>query len=113
FASLGEFAIYDELGNFLPTYTGLAGDPIQNGDASGFAATMTENTATITLDVFEDGETEGVQRYTYELLDGEIYGVSARASEATIRIDDSDSSGGQFLSTGANLLNFDASQLSA
>lgn len=101
FAALGEFAIFDEDGNFLPEYTGIAGDPAQNADASGFTAVLTENTATITLDVFDDGEVEGVEEITFSLLDGEIYGIDPDASEVTLTIDDTADNGGsgEFLGT--------------
>jgi Ca2+-binding RTX toxin-like protein len=90
FASLGEFAIFDEEGNFLPVYEGFAAQPEPNGEANGFIATMTENTATITLDVFDDGANEGVEKLTFSLLDGESYGVAPDASEVTLTIDDGD-----------------------
>lgn len=91
FGSLGEFVIFDAQGNFLPIYSGFAADPVvANDEASGFIATMTENTATITLDVFDDGPNEGVETFTYSLLDGEIYGVDPDASAVTITIDDGD-----------------------
>ncbi|GFE67446.1 pre-peptidase C-terminal domain-containing protein [Chroococcus sp. FPU101] len=89
FASLGEFVVFED-GEFLPIYEGFAAQPEPNADASGFIAVMTENTATITLDVFDDGPNEGVETFTYSLLDGEIYGVDPEASAVTITIDDGD-----------------------
>ncbi|ACB54023.1 hypothetical protein cce_4675 [Crocosphaera subtropica ATCC 51142] len=86
--AIGEFNIFDENGNFLPTYEGLAGNPEVNGDASGFTAIMTENTATITLSVFDDGPNEGAEELTFRLLDGENYGVATGAGEFTLTLDD-------------------------
>jgi hypothetical protein len=99
FGSLGEFAIYDEEGNFLPIYEGFAAEPVRNGEASGFIATITENTATITLNVLDDGEIEGPETFTYSLLDGEIYGVAENAGEVTITINDAPTTGGTFYGT--------------
>ncbi|MEM8828063.1 MAG: DUF4347 domain-containing protein [Cyanobacteria bacterium P01_G01_bin.19] len=88
FGTIGEFNIFDEDGNFLPTFTGLAELPEVNGDASGFTAVLTENTATITLSVFEDGPNEGAEDITFSILDGERYGLIDGSEEVTLTIND-------------------------
>ncbi|PSF37400.1 calcium-binding protein [Aphanothece hegewaldii CCALA 016] len=90
FASLGEFAIFDMDGNPLFDSTGIAGLPAPNEDASGFSVMLTENTATLTIDVFDDGANEGIEMIDFFLRDGENYNLALGASEVTITIDDGD-----------------------
>ncbi|MBD2252792.1 Ig-like domain-containing protein, partial [Nostoc parmelioides] len=49
---------------------------------------ITEQTATITVPVFNNGEVDGPRTYTYTLRDGEQYQVNPEANQVTITIDD-------------------------
>ncbi|BAB74354.1 Ig-like domain-containing protein [Anabaena sp. FACHB-709] len=49
---------------------------------------ITEQTATITVPVFNNGEVDGPRNYTYTLRDGEQYQVNPEANQVTITIDD-------------------------
>ncbi|MEA5621261.1 Ig-like domain-containing protein, partial [Cronbergia sp. UHCC 0137] len=49
---------------------------------------ITEQTATITVPVFNNGEVDGPRTYTYTLRDGEQYQVNPQANQVTITIDD-------------------------
>lgn len=88
FASLGEFAIFDPEGNSLVQFEGLAGAPLANEDASGFSAVLTGNTATLTLDVFDDGPGEGIETIDFAVLDGENYEVDPTSSAVTLTLND-------------------------
>ncbi|MGD1900095.1 MAG: DVUA0089 family protein [Phormidesmis sp.] len=87
--ALGEFNIFDEEGNPAVAFEGIAGFP-EVGDATGssFLVTLTEPTASLTLSVFEDGPTEGLETFDFELIDGEIYEVNPEASSVTLNISD-------------------------
>ena len=74
--ALGDFISTDEDGNPAITTTGLAGAPQANGEASGFSAVMVDNTATITLDIVDEGEVEETETFNVTLQDGENYDVS-------------------------------------
>ena len=54
---------------------------------------MTESTASISLNVFDDGPGEGPESFTYTLLDGETYDVDADNSSFTITVDDTPTDG--------------------
>jgi hypothetical protein len=86
--ALSEFVIFDENGDFAITTTGIAGDPAPDEDAGGFFVTLTEDDATITLSVFDDGPNEPSEDFTFELRNGEEYEVDPAASDVTITIDD-------------------------
>lgn len=86
-AAVGDFITTDEAGIPLATITGFEGDLGPNADASGFIGTMVENTATITLDVFDDGPTEGTETFEFSILDGENYDISTDDS-VSLTIDD-------------------------
>ena len=87
--SIGEFAIFDESGNFLLETAGIAGFPeAADGQGSSFFVTLTEPEASLTLSVFEDGPTEGAESFTFELVDGEIYEVSPDLASASFTIND-------------------------
>ncbi|MDB9374549.1 DVUA0089 family protein, partial [Nodularia sphaerocarpa] len=49
---------------------------------------ITEQTATITVPVFDNGEIDGPRTFTYTLLNGEQYQVNPEANQVTITIDD-------------------------
>lgn len=88
---IGDFALFDEEGNPLFEATGIEGVPTNNTfDASGFSVVLSENTATLSVDIFQDGPNEGLEEATFTLLNGEEYEVDPEASEATITIDDGD-----------------------
>jgi hypothetical protein len=76
--------------NFVATGPVVSGGRIvgTNEIASALLFRITEPTATITVPVFQDDETEGTETFTYRLLDGELYQVDANASSATITIED-------------------------
>ncbi|MEL7355538.1 MAG: DVUA0089 family protein [Cyanobacteria bacterium J06560_6] len=79
------------LGEFNPdgvVFTGLAAPPGPDTDAGGFVAVISESTATITLPVFKDGLGEGVENYTFSIVDGEAYDPDPAASEATLTIEE-------------------------
>ena len=86
---LGEFAIFDENGNFNIESQGIAGDPVPyDGQGSSFLVTLTEPDASLTLNVFEDGPGEGTESLTFNLVDGEAYEVNADASSVSLNISD-------------------------
>ena len=88
-ASLSEFNIFGDDGiDPVTDIVGLAGFPEPDNDAGGFFAILTENQASITLSVFDDGPTEGPETLTFELLNGEQYEVGAEASAVTLTIND-------------------------
>lgn len=79
------------LGEFNPdsvTFTGLAAPPGPDTDAGGFVAIINESTATITLPVFKDGLGEGVENYTFSIVDGESYDPDPAASEVMLTIEE-------------------------
>ena len=87
--SLSEYNIFGDNGIDPATdLVGLAGFPEADNDAGGFFATITENQASITLSVFEDGPTEGTETFTFELANGEEYEVDANAASASLTIND-------------------------
>ena len=59
-----------------------------NEIASSLLFRITEPTATLSVEVFQDDDAEGLETFTYTLLDGEGYQVDPTANEATITIDD-------------------------
>lgn len=92
---LGDFALFDAQGNPLFKSTGITGLPVNNTfDASGFAVVLSENTATLTVEIFDDGPTEGLETTTFTLLNGENYEVDPEVNATTITINDGDD--GQF-----------------
>ena len=86
--AIGDFITIGEDGNPTVTFTGLAGFPAPNEDASGFTVVMTDNTATVSFDVFDDGPGEGPESFEFSVLDGENYDVNADASTVNITIND-------------------------
>ncbi|MEM7061647.1 MAG: calcium-binding protein [Cyanobacteria bacterium P01_B01_bin.77] len=84
--SLGQFDLAN-LGNI--TTTGIEGLP-QVGDAGGgsFFITITDSTATITLDVFDDIIAEDPLDITFTLANGEEYEVDPNAASTTLTISD-------------------------
>jgi len=84
--SLGQFDLAD-LGNI--TTTGLAGLPtVGDGGGGSFFVTMTEPTATITLDVFDDIVAEDPLPITFTVANGEEYEVDATNSDIVLNISD-------------------------
>ncbi|MEM6717157.1 MAG: hypothetical protein AAF622_18995, partial [Cyanobacteria bacterium P01_C01_bin.147] len=69
---------------------GIAEFPVPAEGDSGFFVTLTQANASITLPVFDDGadEDEASEVFTFELIDGEAYEVSADASSVTLSITD-------------------------
>ncbi|EHJ15014.1 PPC domain-containing protein [Crocosphaera watsonii] len=68
--ALGDFITVDQNGNPTIVTEGLSSvEPT----FSGFIATMVENTATISFNIFDDGANEGPETFVYTLLDGETY----------------------------------------
>ncbi len=80
--ALGEFAVSE-----LET-TGIDGTPGPDSDAGGFVVTLIENEASITLPLFKDGLGEGVESFTFSVVDGELYDANPAASEATLTIEE-------------------------
>jgi len=80
--ALGEFAVSE-----LQT-TGLAGEPGPDADAGGFVVTIVENEASITLPVFKDGLGEGVENFTFSVVDGELYDIDPLAGEVSLAIEE-------------------------
>ncbi|MEO0769504.1 MAG: hypothetical protein AAFY72_08725 [Cyanobacteria bacterium J06649_4] len=89
FGALGQFDLNAaNIGSTLST-TGISGVP-EVGDAGGgsFLVTITEPTATITLNVFDDIVAEDPQDITFTLANGEMYEVDPNAASATLTISD-------------------------
>ena len=86
--AIGDFITLDSEGNPTVTFTGLAGFPAPNEDGSGFTVVMTDSTATISFDIFDDGPGEGPETFEFSVLDGENYDVSPEADSVTITIND-------------------------
>ncbi len=85
--ALGEFAIFDENGNFAIESQGITGDPVPyDGQGNSFLVTLTEPDASLTLNVFEDGPGEGTESLDFNLVDGEAYEVNADASSVSLSI---------------------------
>ena len=83
--ALGEFITVDDNGTPTLVSEGFSSlEPI----FSGFLATMTSNTATISLNVFDDGPGEGPETFVYTLLDGETYDTDPDNSSFAITVDD-------------------------
>ena len=59
-----------------------------NETASALLFRVTEQTATLTVPVFDDGPNEGTETFNYTLLDGEQYEVNPDASDFTVEIKD-------------------------
>jgi len=77
----------DELSVQGPVVTG--GNIVGSNEfASSLLFRMTEPTATLSVEVFEDDVAEGLENFTFELLDGEGYEVDPDASAFSITIDD-------------------------
>jgi Bacterial pre-peptidase C-terminal domain/RTX calcium-binding nonapeptide repeat (4 copies) len=77
--------------------------------AGGFFFRIKEPTATITVPVFKDGETEGKESYTFKVIDGEKYQVNAAQNSATINIFDERSAAPTPTPTGEPVLSISAS----
>ena len=87
-AALSEFVIFNEDGSPAVTTEGVDGFPAADNDAGGFFVTLSENQASLSLTVFEDGPTEGPESLTFELINGEEYEVNPEASAVTFDIGD-------------------------
>ncbi|UKP00018.1 serine hydrolase [Nostoc sp. UHCC 0870] len=86
--ALGEFVIFNEDGTPAVTWEGIAGFPERDGTGGGFFVTLTEPTASLSLQVFDDGPNEGIENITFNLVDGELYEVNPDASGVTLTISD-------------------------
>ncbi|MEL6351883.1 MAG: Ig-like domain-containing protein [Cyanobacteria bacterium J06627_28] len=87
--SIGEFVIFNEDGSPAVEFEGIAGFPeVGDSGASSFLVTLTEPTSSLTLSVFEDGPNEGLETFTFNLVDGEVYEVAPDASSFTFTIND-------------------------
>ncbi|MEL6397638.1 MAG: DVUA0089 family protein [Cyanobacteria bacterium J06626_4] len=78
----------DSLGDFDLDAIEVAGGTISNVSDDGFDLTITEQTATISLPVLEDGINEGSETATFTLQPGEDYELNPAATEATFIITD-------------------------
>ncbi|MEL7314500.1 MAG: Ig-like domain-containing protein, partial [Cyanobacteria bacterium J06559_3] len=84
--ALGQFDLAD-LGNI--TTTGIAGLPtVGDGGGGSFFVTITEPTATIDLNVFDDILAEDPLDITFTLANGEVYEVDPDAASTTLTISD-------------------------
>jgi VCBS repeat-containing protein len=90
-AAIGEFAINGNARNGVVT-GGLVttGGTITgtDSDVSGFFFRIDQNGATATVAAFQDNEAEGIETFTYRLVDGETYDVSASQGATDITIAD-------------------------
>ena len=88
-ASLGEFALFDENGTPLFSTEGIVGVPTP-GDllGSAFFVDLIAPTASLTLEVFEDGPGEGLETINFALANGEVYEVDPDNAGVTLTIDD-------------------------
>ncbi|MEL6556198.1 MAG: hypothetical protein AAFQ63_22485, partial [Cyanobacteria bacterium J06621_11] len=94
--SLGQFDLAD-LGNI--TTTGIEGLPtVGDGGGGSFFITMTEPTATITLDVFDDILAEEPLPITFTVANGEEYEVDADNPSITLNITDQEQLAGPTVS---------------
>jgi hypothetical protein len=59
-----------------------------NETAGGLFFRVTEANSSITVPVFQDDVTEGLETLTFTLRDGELYEVDANASSITVNIED-------------------------
>jgi large repetitive protein len=91
FASLGEFDVQGRAQN----PGGVVGPQITGGaivgtdnDVSGVFLRLDANTTTLTIPVFQDDEAEGTETFTYRLIEGEAYDVSASQGAFTVSIAD-------------------------
>lgn len=62
--------------------------PVGDLDFSGFDFTITERVATISIPIFQDTQTEGLQTVTYTLQSGAGYTIDPRARSSTIQFAD-------------------------
>ncbi|MGH1392461.1 MAG: Ig-like domain-containing protein, partial [Trichormus sp.] len=84
--ALGEFVIFNPDGTPAVTLEGIAGFPTPDGTGGGFFVTLTQATASLSLKVFDDGPNEGVESFTFNLVDGEQYQVNPDASSIALTI---------------------------
>ncbi|EHJ15020.1 Hemolysin-type calcium-binding region, partial [Crocosphaera watsonii WH 0003] len=86
-ASLGEFALFDENGTPLFSTEGIVGVPTP-GDllGSAFFVDLIAPTASLTLEVFEDGPGEGLETINFALANGEVYEVDPDNAGVTLTI---------------------------
>ncbi|MEO1387519.1 MAG: DUF4347 domain-containing protein [Cyanobacteria bacterium J06634_6] len=87
-AALSEFVIFNEDGTPAVATEGIAEFPAPDNDAGGFFVTLTENQASLTLSVFDDGPGEGAETLTFDLINGEEYEVSETNSSFDLTIND-------------------------
>jgi Ca2+-binding RTX toxin-like protein len=59
-----------------------------DNDVSGVFLRLDANTTTLTIPVFQDDEAEGTETFTYRLIEGEAYDVSASQGAFTVSIAD-------------------------
>lgn len=86
--ALGDFITVDEAGIPDISFEGLVGVPTPNEDGSGFIVQLAENTASITLNVFDDGPEEGAATFAFSLLDGENYDIDTSAGSISLTLRD-------------------------
>ncbi|MEA5513952.1 Ig-like domain-containing protein [Nodularia sp. UHCC 0506] len=86
--TLGEFVIFNPDGTPAVTWEGIAGFPTPDGTGGGFFVTLTESTASLSLQVFDDGPNEGIKNITFNLVDGELYEVNPDAGSVALTISD-------------------------
>ncbi|KPQ36560.1 MAG: D-alanyl-D-alanine carboxypeptidase [Phormidesmis priestleyi Ana] len=87
---LGEFAINGNARTGLVEGIVVTGGEIvgTDDDVSGFFFRLTDPTAIITVPVFQDEVVEGLETFTFNLVQGEAYDVSPTQGSITITIDD-------------------------
>ncbi|MEL4896888.1 pre-peptidase C-terminal domain-containing protein [Crocosphaera sp. Alani8] len=87
--ALGEFELFDENGDPLFTTEGIDTVSIEDDDSS-LVVTLIDTNASITFSIIDDGPGEGLERFTYSLVDEESldYVVNPNADRVTITIDD-------------------------
>ncbi|MEO0834904.1 MAG: hypothetical protein AAFY16_02715, partial [Cyanobacteria bacterium J06642_3] len=86
---LGEFTLFDSEGSPLFETTGIDGVPVV-GDTAGssFLVTLSEPDASITLSTFAGDEAEGLEEFSFNIVDGEIYEVDSDTGEVAFSIND-------------------------
>ena len=87
--AIGDFSIFNADGSPAIELTGIAGFPeAGDGVGSSFLVTIIAPQASMTLGVFDDGPTEGLETLTFDVVDGEVYEVNPAAGSVTVTISD-------------------------
>ncbi len=87
--AISELTVFDEAGNLMGERRGISEiREIGGFSDGGLLVTMTEPQASMTLPVANDGLYEGVEFYTFQLADGEVYEIAPDASRASVTFRD-------------------------